>query len=219
MSSFVYYYLLAGSSDSTTTCSQLSKYCSNLTARFHAKLSNQTPLLVYYRAREDHILNLWNVACMYSPLSREKSLLQCDKYIGTRIVISSELTLVTTTNSALQTNLESTIPCRNFLPICGQYAHHWLEVPTSSLIVGTQQHLPNHSSLKLQVPSLPQHKSCQNNQMPKRHHPQRDKRVNKIWGQILSFYLHSILHNPYHWQVFRQHSNQPLSFSLPSTPS
>jgi hypothetical protein len=60
----VYYCLLAGSS--IIRCSQLSKYCSNLTAGFHAKLSNQTPLLVYYRAREGHILNLWNVACMYT---------------------------------------------------------------------------------------------------------------------------------------------------------
>lgn len=64
LSSYGHYCLLACSS--ITTCSQLSKYCSNLTAGFHAKLSNQTPLLVYYRAREDHILNLWNVACMYT---------------------------------------------------------------------------------------------------------------------------------------------------------
>lgn len=156
---------------------------------------------------------------VYSPLSREKSLLQCDKYIGTRTVISSELTLVTPTNSALQTNLESTISCRNFLLICGQYAYQWLEVPTLSLRVGTQQHLANRSSLKLQVPSPPHHKSCQNNQTPKRHHPQRDKRVNKIWGQISSIYLQSILYNPHHWQVSRQHSNNHSVSPLPSTPS
>ena len=123
---------------------------------------------------------------IYSPLSKEKSLLQCDKYTGTRTVLSNELTLISPTNCALQTNLQSIIPCRNFLLICGQYAYQWLEVPTSSLIVGTQQHLANHSSLKLHVPSPPHHKSCQNNQTPKRHHPQRDKRVNKIWGQISS---------------------------------
>ena len=156
---------------------------------------------------------------VYSPIAREKSLLQCDKYTGTRTVTSSELPLVTPTNSALQTNLESTIPCTNFLLICGQYVYRWIEVPTLSPLAGTQQHLANCTTLKLQVPSLPHHKSCQNNQTPKRHHPQRDKRVNKIWGQISSFSLHSILNNPNNWQVSRQHSNQPLSFSLSSTPS
>lgn len=151
---------------------------------------------------------------LYSPLSKGKSLLQCDKYISSiRTVISSELTLVTPTNSALQTSN----PLQEFSP---DLWSAYMPVARSSHIIPDSRHTAalTRSSLKLHVPSLPHHKSCQNNQTPKRHHPRRHKRVNQIWGKISSFYLHSILHNPYHWQVSRQHTNQPLSFPLPSTP-